>query len=137
MSISSGYIDGSVSRAAISCWAHEAEVLGNEDRKAAIAAYKDRRVFAGVYALRCIPTGERWVGTVPDLSTIRNRLWFTLRCANHPARRLQAAWNEHGADHFSFETLERLDDEASGTIREAAIKDRLAHWRTALSALVV
>jgi hypothetical protein len=73
--------------------------------------FKQRSVAAGIYAVRCAASGECRVGRAPDVSTIRNRLWFTLRQGSNPHRALQAAWREHGAAAFSFEVVERLDDE--------------------------
>ena len=32
------------------------------DRKAAIAAYKERKTIAGVFVVRCAASGEAWVG---------------------------------------------------------------------------
>jgi hypothetical protein len=100
------------------------------DRKAAVAAYKERKTVAGIYAVRCLATGEQWVGQAPDLGTIRNRLWFTLKLGTSPHRGLQAAWNAHGADNFVFEELERMPEEALSFARTALLKKRLAHWRT-------
>jgi hypothetical protein len=107
------------------------------DKKAAIAAYKERKASAGIYAVRCAPTGEYWVGRAPDLGTIRNRLWFGLRLGSSPHRGLQAAWHAHGADSFTFEVLERLGEEDLAFAREAALKQRLAHWQAALGAAVI
>lgn len=46
--------------------------MTGEDRKAAIAAYKERKVIGGVYAVRCAATGEVWVGRGgPTLPTSR------------------------------------------------------------------
>jgi hypothetical protein len=53
--------------------------MKTEDRKAAVTAYKERKVESGIYAIRCAASGEVWVGSAPNLSTIQNRLWFTLR----------------------------------------------------------
>ena len=36
-------------------------------RRALMRDYKEREVPAGVYAVRCIPTGAVWVGGVPDV----------------------------------------------------------------------
>jgi len=105
-----------------------------EDRKAAIAAYKDRKVAAGIYAVRCTPTGEQWVGWASDLSTIRNRLWFALRLGNHAQRAMQAAWNAHGADAFDLVELERFEDDEPAYVRQSKAKDRLAFWRNQLDA---
>jgi hypothetical protein len=98
--------------------------MKSEDKKAAAAAYKERKIIAGIYAVRCVPTGQRWVGRAPDLSTVQSRLWFTLRQGNNPHRTLQAAWREHGADGFIFEEVERLDEEALAYVRERALRDR-------------
>jgi hypothetical protein len=43
------------------------------DRKAAIAAYKDRGADAGVFAFRCTTSGKVWVGPTPTLSTIEKK----------------------------------------------------------------
>jgi hypothetical protein len=103
-------------------------------RKAAIAAYKERKSVAGIYALRCRATGDVWVGQCPALDTIQNRIWFTLRLGNNPNPGLQTAWNSHGADSFAFEVVERLPEEESSYVRNAALKERLAHWQTSLRA---
>jgi AICAR transformylase/IMP cyclohydrolase PurH len=108
--------------------------MKSEDKKAAMTTYKERKVAAGIYALRCVPTGQRWVGRAPDLSTIQNRLSFTLRQGSNPHQTLQAAWSEHGAEKFTFEEIERLDDEALAYIRDRNLKDRLAHWCAELDA---
>jgi len=103
-------------------------------RKAAIDAYKQRTVPAGVYAVACMATGQKWIGAAPDLSTVKNRIWFSLRAGRSPRREMQAAWEEHGADSFAFEELERIDADLAPYAREAALKDRLVHWRDALGA---
>lgn len=108
--------------------------MKGEDRKAAVAAYKERKAAAGIYAVRCAPTGQRWIGRAADLSTIQNRLWFTLRQGNSPNRVLQAAWREHGSDNFTFEVIERLDDEELAYVRDRALRDRLAYWQAELEA---
>jgi hypothetical protein len=104
------------------------------DKKAAKAAYKEIDVVAGIYAVRCAASGQVWVGQVPNIDKIQNRVWFTLRQGGHPSRSLQEAWQTHGADSFSFEELERLEDEELAYVRAAQLKDRCAHWRTKLNA---
>ena len=111
--------------------------MNGADRKAAITAYKERKTASGIYAVRCLATGDCWVGHAPDLSTIQNRLWFTLKLGTGPHRSLQAAWTAHGADNFVFEQLERMPEEALAFARTALLKKRLAHWRTELKASVI
>lgn len=109
---------------------------GNE-RKAAVAAYKERKVVAGIYAVRCVPTGACWVGRAPNLEKIQNRVWFSLRQDSHPHRDLQAAWREHGPDAFTFEIVEQIDDEEAAYLRERILKERLAHWLSELKAQAI
>jgi hypothetical protein len=104
------------------------------DRKAAIAAYKERKTTAGIFVVRCAVTGEAWVGQAPNLETIQNRIWFTLRQGGHPCHSLQAAWNAHGEAGLSFGECERLEDEESAYVRNARLKERALHWQAELKA---
>ena len=45
----------------------------NIDRKAAIAAWKDRKVEAGIFTIRCLASGAQWLGQAPDISTVQTR----------------------------------------------------------------
>jgi hypothetical protein len=106
---------------------------GNE-RRAAIAAYKERKIVGGVYLVRCVASAEIWVGQWPNLDAIQSRIWFTLRLGTNPNQDLQASWRRHGPEHFQFEVLERLDEEDTRYIRDALLKERGAHWRSVLNA---
>ncbi|CAN5415119.1 GIY-YIG nuclease family protein [soil metagenome] len=110
--------------------------MKEEDRKAAIAAYKERKVESGIYAVRCTASDQVWVGSAPDLSTIQNRLWFTLRQGSNSYRSLQDAWAAHGSETFSFEIVERLsDDDDPSYIRNAALKSLHAEWMKRLNGI--
>ena len=107
------------------------------DRKAAIAAYKERKTIAGIYVVRCASSGEAWVGQASNLETIQNRIWFSLRQGSHTCRSLQAAWTAHGPDGLTFEACERLEEEETLYIRDALLKERAQHWRAQLNAEAV
>jgi hypothetical protein len=111
--------------------------MNSVDRKAAVAEYKRRIVVGGVYLVTCGPTGERWIGSANDLSTVKNRIWFTLGLGRSPWPTLQAAWLAHGAEAFSFEIIDRLDEDMAPYAREVALKERLAKWRGELGATVI
>ncbi|MBP2311118.1 GIY-YIG nuclease family protein [Azospirillum soli] len=111
--------------------------MTDQNRKATVTAYKERKVEAGVYAVRCAATGACWVGAAPDLSTIQNRLWFQLRMNGCPYRDLQAAWNAHGADSFTLEVVERFDEETLAYARTAEMRKRASHWGERLNAPVI
>ncbi|MBB2200742.1 GIY-YIG nuclease family protein [Gluconacetobacter tumulisoli] len=109
--------------------------MERERRKAAVSAYKERKPAAGVYAVRCATSGQIWLGGAPDLSTIQNRLWFTLRQGSNPHRSLQDAWTAHGSTAFTFEVVERLQGEETGYVRDAMLKDLLTRWAGKLQAI--
>ncbi|PLP56745.1 hypothetical protein CYK37_23295 [Mesorhizobium loti] len=107
--------------------------MGNVDRKAAIAAYKKREAPAGIFALTCDGTGQRWIGHSPDLDAMPNRLWFTLRLGSHRSAELQAAFNQHGQDGIAIEVVEHFADDVQP--QGAALKERLSFWRDKMDAL--
>jgi hypothetical protein len=111
--------------------------MDKNDRKAAVSAYKERNAAAGVYAIRCTATGEHWIGSAPDLSTIWTRRSFALRQCIEPNPALQSAWNAHGPESFTFNILEEIDLEQLPYGRERALKERIAHWREALGAAAI
>ena len=112
--------------------------MKGQDRKAALAAYKERKTVAGIYSVRCLVSGECWIGGAPDLATIQNRLWFTLRQEASLQPSLQAAWRTHGAAAFAFEVVERFaEDKDEGDlayVRDRRLKEGVAHWAKALGA---
>jgi hypothetical protein len=108
--------------------------MQGEARKAAVAAYKERKVVGGVYAVRCVASAEVWVGQWVDLTTIRNRIWFALRRDVHPRKDLLEAWRRHGESQFSFEVLEKLDEETPSFSRARKLKELASHWREKLQA---
>jgi len=107
------------------------------DRRAAIAAYKERKTIAGIFVVRCTATSEAWVGQSPNLEKIQNRIWFSLRQGNHTSRSLQAAWTAHGADSLTFAECEQLQQEEMAYVRDALLKERALHWRSQLRAKAI
>jgi len=111
--------------------------MRDDERRAARAAYNERKAVAGVYAVRCVASGEVWVGQTRDLDKVWNRILFTLRGDASPHRALQAAWNAEGEAAFAFEALERLEEEALDFAKQSALNERTAHWRAALAAAAI
>jgi hypothetical protein len=108
--------------------------MKTENKKAAIAAYKELKTAAGIYAVRCRATGQAWIGHAPNLGAIQNRLWFTLRQGLCRQAGLQAAWTAHGPEAFTCEPVEVFDEETLGHVRDRMARERLAHWRATLGA---
>ena len=103
------------------------------ERRAAVAAFKERKAVSGVFVVRCAANGEAWVGASRQLEAQQNSLWFSLRHRAHINRALQAAWNVHGPDGFAFEILETLPADLSDLGRSDALKARAAAWRERLN----
>lgn len=103
-------------------------------RKAAIAAYKERKPAYGVFTVICTATGEVWVGQSRHLDTQQHGLWFALRHKSSPYASLQAAWDLHGQSEFRFEELERLRDDFPAVARPSELKSRQAIWTARLQA---
>ncbi len=111
--------------------------MDRSERKAAVSAYKERKTIAGMYAIRCAATGEQWVGSAPDLSTIWTRRSFALRQGVETNKALQSAWTVHGPEGLAFRILEEIDLEQLTYGRERALKERIQHWRETLGAAAI
>ena len=96
--------------------------------------YKQAAHPRGVFAITCTVTSRVWVDTAPNLDTIQNRIWFTLRLGSHHNAALQREWNEAGPDAFRFEAVEIFDGDVAGYALDTLTKDRKAHWMDALGA---
>jgi hypothetical protein len=66
----------------------------------------------GVYVLRHLPSGRIYVGSTVRLRNRRNTHFGHLRTHRHRVPELQRAFDADGEAAFSFEVLERVDDEA-------------------------
>jgi hypothetical protein len=107
--------------------------MDNARKKELAQAYKEQKAKPGIFAVRCMPSGQAWVAKVTDLDKRQAGLWFQLRMGGFPGKSLQAAWNQHGEAAFVFEVLEEITDENELLI-PVLLKDREAHWREELSA---
>ena len=107
-----------------------------KDRKAAIAAYREIKTPAGVFAVRCTVDGQFWVMESRHLDTHQTSLWFSLRMGSYPDRTLQAAWKTHGEVAFRFEVLQTLADDISPSMVRTELKTLSRIWKYRLAAPV-
>ena len=77
------------------------------------------------------------MGQTPNLASVHNRIWFTLRQGGNTSSSLQTAWSACGGDGFVFELLEELDHEELPYVRDARLKERLAYWQLKLDASLI
>lgn len=108
--------------------------MDQSERKAAVAAYKERKPAYGVFAVICNATGQAWVGQSRHVDTQQNGLWFGLRLGSSPHRSLQAVWNAHGEPEFRFEEVERLREDFPAISVGDELKRRQAIWADRLQA---
>ncbi|RAK60611.1 GIY-YIG nuclease family protein [Phenylobacterium hankyongense] len=100
--------------------------MDKSSRRAAIRDYKERKAQAGIFAVRCLATGEVWVAVSRNLGQQQNSVWFGLRGGGYPNRAAQALWNAHGEAAFSFEVVEAIEDEdLSAYARDNRLKEAL------------
>lgn len=107
------------------------------DRREARKAYKMKVTPKGVFAVRCGPSGELWVGGSRHLDSEQNSLWFGLRVGSHRNKPLQDSWNTHGEAAFTFEVLETFEDDLSPLLLKDRFKERQKHWEQELKALAI
>ena len=109
--------------------------MDRQSRRDAVREYKERKLSAGVFAVRCVANGQAWVGAARDLDQKRNGVWFGLRTGGHPNREMQAAWNAHGEAAFAYEALEVLDTEGASRLGlDTLLKAAETRWRAELGA---
>jgi hypothetical protein len=105
-----------------------------ESRREAARNFKEQKVLAGAYAVRCAATEKVWVGTSRNLDATKNGCWFTLRNGSHQEKTLQAEWNARGEQAFEYEVLEALGDEVHPLNVTALLKEMKSAWVAKLGA---
>ena len=109
-----------------------------EQRREARKACKEKATIRGVYAVRCVETGEYWVGAARDLAAMRNRLAFAMEMNDaHLSATLRAAWRERGEAAFVFEVLAELDPELAAMLVDDELKRLRSSWLEKLQAQAI
>ena len=85
--------------------------------------------------MRCGPSGSVWVDSAMDLDAMKNRTWSSLRHGDHfmdPS--IKAEFKIHGEEAFTYEVLEKLDDDVMPMALRDLLKERKLYWTAQLSA---
>jgi hypothetical protein len=101
-----------------------------ELRKEAVRKFKEQKPLLGAYAVRCIVTGNVWVGVSKNLDATKNGSWFSLRNGSHIEKSLQAEWNAHGEQSFTYEILAVLDEDVHAMEVDDLLKAQKKQWMT-------
>ena len=86
--------------------------MTSADRRRELRAqYEQRRVEAGVYAVRNAVTGRVLIGSTTDIGAVRNRLEFAQTTGTSSVfdHRLAADVREFGIGAFALDVLDELD----------------------------
>jgi hypothetical protein len=79
--------------------------------------------------VRCSATGGVWVDSAMDLDAAENRTWFALRLGDRfmdPG--IGAEFQAHGREAFSFEVLERLEEDVAPMAVRDLLKEKKGEW---------
>lgn len=87
-------------------------------KKEIIAAYKQKEVTGGVYAIACIPADRIWIKGDLDLQGAANRFNFAVTINSCVLPKMQADWSAHGPKAFTFEVLEEMKKKETQTLAE-------------------
>ncbi len=80
----------------------------NSEQKTLKKEYQQGHTPMGVFQIRNMVNEKMFVGAALNLPGIFNRHKVELKTGSHKNKKLQAEWNEFGADKFAFEILDEL-----------------------------
>ncbi len=107
-------------------------------RKAAIQAFKERKVARGVFAVRCNVTSSVWVDSAMDLQARENRTWSSLRNGDvHIEKSILSEFQTHGRESFTYEILETLGEDVTPIALKDLLKEKKLHWMAHLGARAI
>ena len=92
-------------------------------RKEITNAYKARKLLGGVYMITNILNGKYLIDHAANLKSVQNRFQFAMTTGSTMHHKLQKDWEELGAQAFTLEVLEELEQKPEQT--QAAFMDDL------------
>lgn len=78
-------------------------------RKEITNAYKNRKLRGGVYIITNTVNGKYLIDHVANLQSVQNRFQFAVTTGSTLHPKLQKDWKELGAQAFTLEVLEELE----------------------------
>ena len=92
--------------------------MDKSTKKERMAAFKNRPVVGGVYAICNTANNKKMYCFTTDIQGSNNRLEFGQTVGGCVHHRLRTDWDEFGGNVFAFETVEVLEKKASQTDKE-------------------
>ncbi|QSI31020.1 GIY-YIG nuclease family protein [Variovorax sp. RKNM96] len=107
--------------------------MPQETRRALVRKYKETVLPAGVFVIRNTLNGRVYVSGSLDVEGAMNRARFELGLRSHRNKALMRDWIAHGAEHFSFEVIDRVKERDDPAFDRAAELEKLLElWREEL-----
>ena len=105
-------------------------------RKEITNAYKERKLYGGVYTITNILNGKYLIGHTANLKSMQNRFQFAMAAGSAVHPKLQKDWEELGAQAFKLEVLEELEQRPEQSQAELIddLKTLEQLWRANLDA---
>ncbi len=80
------------------------------DKKELKEKYKELKPDMGVYAYKCLPTGNVYLGVSQNVNAEINKTTFQLNFGGYvQSANLQSDWEKYGQSGFEISVLERLE----------------------------
>ena len=93
--------------------------------------FKARRLNGGVYTITNTVNGKYLIGYAANLKSIQNRFQFAITTGSTVHHKLQKDWEEYGAQAFTLELVEeleqKLDQSQAEFMDELKILEQLCH----------
>lgn len=86
-----------------------------DDRSELKRQYKESKTQAGIFQVKNTVNGKVLLGSSTNLHGPLNKHRFMLKIKNHDNKQLQKDWNDLGADAFTFEILEVIEEKDEPT----------------------
>jgi hypothetical protein len=89
--------------------------MDKQEKRRAVAQYKERLQQGGVYAIRCKESGKILLLGTTDIPGSRNRFEFAQSTGGCVHPKLRADWEQYGGRTFEFEIVETLTQKEAQT----------------------
>lgn len=92
--------------------------------------YKEAYKAPGVFMIKNLATEEVFIKGIVDVKSAINRYKFELTIGCNFHKKLQASWNDYGADNFEFSILEEIKKQDKPFFNyEKALEDCEKKWQ--------
>jgi hypothetical protein len=92
--------------------------MEKQNKKDILAAYKERKVLGGVYAIRNLENGKMLLLSATEISGSQNRFNFAQKTGSCIDLKLKDDWQKYGNEAFAFVVLEELEKKDTQTLKE-------------------